>query len=131
MWGVSGGRGAGRVNIPRTRLRPSSWAWRPSWRFPPTNTGVTGLSGAKWLSEEVMPGSVPRPAGAYDPGFVLFRLSAPAMRRGADLPRRDLGEMAERASWRGLAVLMVALCVAIPRDARAVQERREGRVLRG
>ena len=30
-----------------------------------------------------MPGSVPRPAGAYDPGFVLFRLSAPAMRRGA------------------------------------------------
>ncbi|HMD99302.1 MAG TPA: hypothetical protein VKM93_18500 [Terriglobia bacterium] len=26
---------------------------------------------------------------------------------------------------------MVALCVAIPRDARAVQERREGRVLRG
>ena len=135
------------------------------------------LSGAKWLSEEarpyrllvtvarrgkphltedweVMPGSVPRLAGAYDPGFVPFRLSAPARRRGAVrlewqwLAEADnhklnaflreriyhgetLGEMAERASWWGLAVLMVVLCVAIPRDARAAQERREGRVLRG
>ncbi len=35
------------------------------------------------------------------------------------------------ACYGGLGVLLLGLCVAIPREARAAQERREGRVVRG
>lgn len=40
-------------------------------------------------------------------------------------------DLAKSACYGGLAVLLLGLCVGIPRDARAAKERREGRVVRG
>ncbi len=40
-------------------------------------------------------------------------------------------DLVKPACYGGLGVLLLGLCVAIPRDGRAAQERREGRVVRG
>jgi hypothetical protein len=40
-------------------------------------------------------------------------------------------DLVKSACYGGLGALLLGLCVAIPRDARAAKERREGRVVRG